>query len=236
MKYVGSKAKHADEILECILPHRRKNQWFVEPFAGAFNVTVRVSGKRIASDINKYVVALFYAARRGWVPPKSVSESMYKSVTANPDDYPPYLAGFVGFGCSFGGRWKGGYARGVQNDGTPRDYVMESHKAVLKKVPLLHGVKLLCRDYRCLRIPDRSIIYCDPPYSGTTRYAQKYFDHDYFWEWVRRKARDGHRVYVSEYSAPDDFHCVWSKKTVSSLDRDTGSKENIERLYVHETM
>ena len=34
----------------------------------------------------------------------------------------------------------------------------------------------------------KSIIYCDPPYRSTKSYESD-FDHDKFWDWVRKKVR-----------------------------------------------
>lgn len=65
-------------------------------------------------------------------------------------------------------------------------------------------------DYRQLDIPDGAVIYCDPPYYGTGGYGMD-FDHTAFWEWCRQMSAKGHDVYVSEYSAPDDFECVDAK-------------------------
>ena len=53
------------------------------------------------------------------------------------------------------------------------------------------------------------MIYCDPPYQDTKKYESD-FDHDKFWNWVRKMSKKGHYVYVSEYSAPSDFECIWS--------------------------
>ena len=41
----------------------------------------------------------------------------------------------------------------------------------------------------------------------------------------------GHQVFVSEYSMPEDFKCVWQKEIVSSLTQDTGSKKAVEKLF-----
>jgi DNA adenine methylase len=41
-------------------------------------------------------------------------------------------------------------------------------------------------------------------------------------------------VYVSEYSAPDDFDCVWQCGTTSSLSANGvfgGSKRSVEKLF-----
>ena len=78
------------------------------------------------------------------------------------------------------------------------------------------------------------IIYCDPPYQGTTKYkGVDDFDHDAFWNWCREQANNGHKVFVSEYNAPDDFKCVWQKEIVSSLTKDSGSKKGMEKLFIY---
>lgn len=50
MRYMGSKARIAKEILPLILADRKEGQYFVEPFCGGCNVTDKVSGNRIAND------------------------------------------------------------------------------------------------------------------------------------------------------------------------------------------
>ena len=77
---------------------------------------------------------------------------------------------------------------------------------------------------------ENDIIYCDPPYEGTTKYKDD-FNHVVFWQWCRDMASKGHIIFVSEYNAPNDFECVWQKEIVSSLTQDTGSKKAVEKLF-----
>jgi DNA adenine methylase len=100
----------------------------------------------------------------------------------------------------------------------------------VKQSPLLQGVLLVNESYLNLELPSHSLIYCDPPYEGTTRYKDV-FNHVEFWQWCRDKVSEGHVIFVSEYNAPSDFECVWSKEIVSSLTQDTGSKKAIEKLF-----
>lgn len=46
-----------------------------------------------------------------------------------------------------------------------------------------------------------------------------------------RLGSDNDKVFISEYNAPDDFECVWSKEIVSSLTKNTGGKTGIEKLF-----
>jgi site-specific DNA-adenine methylase len=68
----------------------------------------------------------------------------------------------------------------------------------LKKAPLIAGVEFSCLDYREVKIPDQTLIYCDIPYQGTTQYGVR-FDHNAFWQWADRISRS-HPVIVSEYA------------------------------------
>ena len=82
-------------------------------------------------------------------------------------------------------------------------------------------------------LPPNSIVYCDPPYEGTTKYAND-FDHNLFWNWVRNISKQGHTVFVSEYNAPADFECVWQKEAKSSLSANGkigGNKVSVEKLF-----
>lgn len=45
---------------------------------------------------------------------------------------------------------------------------------------------------------------------GTTGYSDG-INHDEFWQWCRERVYDGHKVYISEYQAPDDFITIWEK-------------------------
>lgn len=85
-------------------------------------------------------------------------------------------------------------------------------------------------DYAAFPIPDNSIIYCDPPYQGTTKY-NKGFDYRRFWYWCNKMVKLGHKVFVSEYNAPPDWKCIWSKEVNNSLTKDTGSKKGTEKLF-----
>jgi DNA adenine methylase len=235
MKYVGSKNRHAKELLSIILKNRTKDQWYVEPFCGGFNLIDKVDGNRIANDKHFYLIELFKAIQKGWQPPDNISFEEYDDIRKNKENYSSCLVGFVGFGCSFSGKFFGGYARGNQSNGNPRNYCLESKRNILKQHNGLQGINIFNLDYWSLEIPNNSIIYCDPPYQDTTKYTiGKSFDYDDFWKWCEQKTREGHKVFVSEYNAPEGWKCIWKKEVHNSLDLDTGSKNGIEKLFVYE--
>lgn len=228
MKYMGSKNRIAKHILPIMLKDRKDGQFWVEPFVGGANMIDKVDGNRIGADFNKYNICLFKGLQEGFTPPDIVTEEDYKIARLNRLVTP--LISFIGYGCSYSGKWFGGFARGNTPKGTPRNYCLESKKNIMKQFDNLTGVSFIHSSYQDLDIPDCSIIYCDPPYENTTSYKDK-FNHKDFWEWCRIMSNKGHTVFISEYNAPEDFESVWEKEIVSSLTRDTGSKKATEKLF-----
>lgn len=227
MKYMGSKARHAKEILPIILADRQPDQWYVEPFVGGANVIDKVRGNRIGSDVNAELILLLKAMSKYeyWIPPYKITEEEYKSAKSKEISV---LRSYIGFGLSYGGKWFGGYRRDSIGK---RDYSFESYKNYMIQAPKLFGVNFRHCSYDALDIPPNSIIYCDPPYAGTTKYASGAFDHNAFWAWCERMSDAGHQVFVSEYVAPDEWECVWEKRVNNTLTKNTGSKQGVERLF-----
>ena len=234
MKYMGSKRRIAKDILPIILKDRKPEQWYVEPFAGGMNSICEVDGNRIANDYHYYLIEMWKAIEGGWVP-RLYTKEEYKDVQINKDRYPPEVVGWVGFNCSYSGKYFGGYAGQTKTKiGTVRDYQVEAISNVLKQKEKLSGVVFRNQSYIDLDVPNNSIIYCDPPYQGTTKYKTGDFDHDIFWEWCRIMKKMGHTIFISEYNAPEDFKCVWQKELKSSLSANGkigGNKNSIEKLF-----
>lgn len=231
MKYMGSKARFAKDLLPIILKDRKPNQTYFEPFAGGMNMIDKVDGIRIANDQHQELMAMWEELiNQNWDPPHFVSEEDYKHIKYNQDQYPKHLVGYVGFN-SFGGKWFAGYRRDKEGK---RDYWGEHYRNITKQVPNLEGIVLSCKSYLQLEIPKQSIIYCDPPYATTTQYRDS-FNHEEFWDWCRQQSKAGHQVFISEYNAPDDFKCIWekgSKTTFSWHVEHLSTKESVERLFV----
>ena len=232
---MGSKARIAKQILALILRDRQKDQWYVEPFAGGMNSISETSGKRLAADCNSFLIAMWQELCNGWKPPL-ITKNEYLFIKNNRQKFDPCLVGWAGFNCSYSGKWFGGYAgQVVTKGGSIRDYQAEAVKNVTKQIPKLKDVIFQCSPYWQLQIPAQSVVYCDPPYANTTAYdGSGHFDHEQFWQWARNLASVGHSVWVSEYTAPQDFRCVWESPVKSSLSangRHGGSKESVERLF-----
>lgn len=108
MQYFGGKARIAKKVAEFINGQLQDGQAYYEPFCGACNVTQHIDKDRgvYASDSNKYLIAFWQAVQAGWEPPAVVSEEEYRRVKANKDE-DLALTAFVGFGCSFAGKFFG---------------------------------------------------------------------------------------------------------------------------------
>lgn len=233
MKYMGSKARFANELLAIMLD-KCNTDIYCEPFAGGMNIICKAPRemRRYANDSNKYLIAMWLAINQGWKPPEEVSRELYnecKSLINHPD----YLIGYVGFNCSYSGKWFSGYAGLTKTAiGTERNYIKEAYKHIMRQKEEMIGVYFCNASYDKVLIPNDAIIYCDPPYANTTGYADK-FDSNKFWEWVRIKSKTN-KVYVSEYKAPDDFKVIWEKEAKSSLSANGkvgANKLSVERLF-----
>lgn len=247
VKYMGSKARLAKQILPIILKDRQQGQWYVEPFGGGANSICEVDNPRLYNDFNHFLSIFFKEAVAGvFIPPESIDRDLYnwarKQYQIGGTEHTA-LIGYIGVNGSYGGRWfDGGYA-GVTTtkQGKERNYPLEAYNNVMEQLPKLEGCVFKYGDYKELSIPENSIIYCDPPYRGTKEYksAKKSgFDSDEFWGWCRERSKDGHQVYISEYTAPDDFVCLWEKEVSSSLRSNgviSGDKKSVEKLFTYIT-
>jgi DNA adenine methylase len=226
MKYIGSKRRIVKDILPVILKERTSlQQWYVEPFVGGGNVIQHVMGNRMGSDSNPYVIQALLAIRDHIDDlPKNnreFTEEDYKQLRYS-DAYP--YKGYIGFTCSYSSKWLGGWRR----DSKGSDYVREAYNSARKQHRLLQGCILYCCSYDALVLPPNCIIYCDPPYQNVLQYKNAaVFDRHRFFAWCRSMKAQGHTIFVSEYTAPEDFTCVYEKRTTVMHTQ----KYATERLY-----
>lgn len=243
MIYMGSKSRIAKHILPIILKNRKDGQYYVEPFCGGCNTIDKVDGNRIANDINKYLIAMWkFLVECKMDFPQIISKetySYYRNMFYNRDcsdmTSDDAMIGWVGFMGSYNGRFfDGGYSgHSVKIKNGYRNYIGESIKNTLCQKDKLIGVCFLNKDYRELKLPPCCIIYCDPPYKGVKKYSHS-IDHDEFWGWCRQKVNEGHKVFVSEYFAPNDFVCIWEQELKTAINQ-TITKKAVERLFVHKS-
>ena len=232
---MGSKARVAKEVSSIINGLICKNNvsHYIEPFVGGSNMIEHIQCKnKYGYDSNEYLIEFWKQIQNGWNPFTSVemSKEFYDDVKNNKDKYEKHIVALTGLCATYNAKWFGGYAGIVHTKiNTDRNYYDEAVRNVLKQSEKLKDVKYQCGDYKDIKVFD-AVIYCDPPYEGTTKYKDD-FDHNTYWNWVRKMSKNN-IILCSEYSAPDDFECIWEKGVTTTLDKSSRSKV-VEKLFTY---
>lgn len=234
MKYMGSKRRIARELHNQMAPALKKARRYVEPFAGGMNSIQEIPEDlvRVAGDNHLHLIKMWQALQVGWEPPEHITREQYYEIKSS-ETCDPALKGWVGFNCSYAGKWFDGYAGVTRTQSGVRDYQAEAIRHIQKQLPKLKDVQFVHSEYYDLPLEDKDVIYCDKPYENTRGYKMS-FDHDQFWEWVRQVSQE-HYVFVSEYEAPEDFTEVWARPLSSSISAGTpagGTTHSVEKLFV----
>lgn len=246
MKYMGNKQRIADELLKVMFDMTQPTDTFIDLFCGSCSVIERVnpSFKRIANDKNKFLIEMFKALVNGKIFPSFIPKEDYSTrrdlynlsknghLILTDDDYAEI--GWYGWMGSFNGRFfSGGYSghNVLSKTGKERDYISEQIKNTLKSIPKLKNVTFVSESYENVSIPKGSIVYADIPYKGTKQYeTSKDFDYESFYDWCRAHKND-YQIFISEYSMPDDFKCIWSKEVTNAMNT-LKTYKPIEKLFV----
>ena len=219
---MGGKSRLGKRIVEAIYNHvdgAPVDYVWWEPFVGGGNVIQHVQGHAYGTDADEDLIAALIAIRDN---PESLpkdnteyTEQDYKNRKPSP---------VAPFSYSVGGKKWGGWMRGSHG----RDYVAEAYRSAQKQSPLLEFKQFYTGDYRefdfgCTEM----IIYCDPPYTKTTKYESG-IDHNEFYNWCSEQASRGYQVFVSEYGAPFEQIAEWGHNTTFSKQT---AKKTTERLF-----
>ena len=231
MRYLGGKSRIRKLVASYLESIRKPDQTYFEPFVGGAWVLQEMTGKRIASDGNFALIEMYKALQNGWIPPESITKEQYAEYKAKQDPRDPMTA-FVGIGCSFAGKWFGGFIGNGEKGDKAKCSVRASCNSLKTQLPRILETAFIHGTFDTHTIGDGWLIYCDPPYQGTTAYgAFSGFDHAKFWAAMRSWSKHS-TVIVSEYSAPSDFECVLEiKKTNSMYHADGKQKKEIEKLF-----
>ncbi len=183
----------------------------------------------VLSDIQPDVIMMYQAYQQGWRPPIAVTEEEYAIFHHAP---PSPIRAFIGHGCSFGAKFFGGYAREGRRG--QANYAAESARLLNKKMAHLGKALFIARPYTRMNYIPGSIIYCDPPYIGTTEYSgQANFNSKAFWDWARKYSEES-VVLISETQAPSDFEAIWEMEYTPGIRSHSGGKR-IEKLFKRKT-
>lgn len=232
IKYVGSKSRIAKDIVPIIQKYIDDNNitTYIEPFAGGCNVIDKIKCEnKQANDSNEYLIAFWQALQQGWNPLDiHMTKELYDNIKSNKSGFLKQEVALAGLCATYNAKWFGGYAGIVHTKiGTERNYYDEAVRNVLKQVPMLKDVRFTYGDYLNIK-PYNAVVYCDPPYQGTTKYKDE-LNYDTYWNWVKEISKNN-IVLCSEYNAPLDFECIWSKELTTTLDNASRSKA-VEKLF-----
>lgn len=209
-----------------------ERELYVEPFVGggySFAQNAPLFRTSVAADAMPDVAELWRAVAAGWVPPSTLTEEEYRALR---HAEPSALRAFAGFGCSFSGKWFGGYARNAVG----RNYAGAAARGIEAKRPAFAGAAAIFHcDYADLtpHMGPGTIAYCDPPYAGTTGYAgAAAWDAARWWDTARAWRERGALVLVSEYAAPGDWRPVaWEQRRRSMRGSDGGLPVELELVF-----
>jgi len=210
MQYQGGKSRIARQLAEKIRELHPTETEIWEPFCGGGAMTLALAkvGFRVhASDNHEDLILMWQALMRGETEPfADVTEAEYALLRLAA---PSARRGFVGFGASFGGAWWGGFARRKFSGGKPAK--IQPHGEAANFCHRLYGLNVDFTLANYATVPDDALVYADPPYKGTKVYkGAPSFDHDAFWQWVRRRQGP---TFISELTCPhDDIAIVWRKQ------------------------
>jgi DNA adenine methylase len=229
MQYLGGKSRIAKPVSE-IINKVSFDRNFVSLFCGSCAIESKIiSVSKTLNDSHEYLISMFQAIQLGWKIPDDITKEQYDNIKNHKDENKA-LSGFAGFACSFGGKWFGGYAHLKNYE--YKNYALYSKNSLLRKMKGLQDAQFTCLDYRQVYIPNGSVVYCDPPYEGTTKYSNSNdFNHNQFWDYMRLIGKNN-TIFISEYNAPKDFISIWEKKQVVKFDVNKNNIfSNLDRLY-----
>lgn len=224
MRYLGGKDRIKKPI-SIYLESVRKNKPFADLTVGGCSIISQMSGDKKGFDVHPALISLYKkCAQEGteWIP-SIVTEEEYANAKQLPDSDP--LKAFILFGCSFGGKYNGGFARARA---VVRNYALNGKNSLEAKFKNLRGVSFECKSLFDCDLTDH-LIYVDPPYAGTTKFKVE-FDYDLFWKKMRELSREN-IVIVSEYKAPEDFIEVFQIERRLEMGFNSGKEIRIEKLF-----
>ena len=236
MAYQGGKQKLGKEIHDVILFLENELEWtnkdgtrypYFEPFVGfcgVFKHFCRDNDRSLhACDISKDIIDMWRALQNGWKPSGKCAYATWNRLKTAEPSPSRTLYGHV---CSFGGQFFTHFLNDPKY--AQRGSLNVKNTALDLANVLFHDAS----SYDAFE-PKNMTIYCDPPYRNNKVINQhfKHFDHDRFWETMRRWSKHN-LVLVSEYTAPDDFACIWEKQR-KNFATDKQGVLSTERIFVH---
>ena len=221
MQYFGGKQRIARKLVPFLNEQIGAGQHFYDLFCGSGNIVsqIRCDAVKHANDIRDFMISLLSTDIETLKSlPDFVTEEDYRRAREEVPTSDP-LHAFILVGCSFAGKYKGGYARAKN-----RSYAASAKKSLLKKAKGLSDIKWSCKSYNQVEIKPDSVVYCDIPYHNVVGYGTN-FNHDNFYRWV---SQQNSTVFISEYEGsynPLNLPTVWSQESKQDIRSKGGKRE-----------
>lgn len=235
MRYLGGKYRVAPKFRAAILKRVPNSKTVWDAFCGGLGFAEAFSDfKLTCSDVNPHLICLYKAWASGWRPDTSaITRDLWNRYRAEQPEEP--MTAFLGIGCSFGGKWFGGYAGPLdKSNGAMRVYWDETRRALDRFFTKCAGIpRFQVRNFlEDPTYPVCDITYLDPPYAATTGYDYvSGFDHDLFWHRAGRMVEAGRAVFVSEQVAPPSWEVIWENTRRQTTSRKRSDGHVVERLF-----
>lgn len=243
MVYQGSKEKLSGDIVPILQRIIKENDihTYIEPFCGSAAIIDKIRcDKRIASDINPYLIEVLRYAQKDpslSILPQECSKEHYAEVRECFkhdcfDQYSMAYVGCIGYCASYGGRFfDGGYGKDPSGK---RNIFAERVKNLKEQALHLRGIEFYCYDYKEYKPEnfENCLFYVDFPYAGTKQYGKfPISNYNELYDWLRELGKRNH-VIISEYAMPEDFKEIWRKerKVCQRSDR-IKADSAIEKLF-----
>lgn len=236
MQYMGGKAMIARRVVAAILQDTDARDVWYEPFVGGGNVMEHAAphfARCAGTDVHPDLIMMWRHVTAGGQVPEFVTREEYAALR---HAEPSWLRGYVGFGASFGGKWFGGYGVVKVDRKHPNaEIIRSSHLVISRQAAVFRAndVKFSCGPFGRFVPPPGAVVYCDPPYAGTTAYSSTgSFDYRAFYDTLVRWS-ETRSVYVSEYGIPEDVpsEVIWEREKRNVLEKGDNRRVAVERLF-----
>ena len=105
----------------------------------------------------------------------------------------------------------------------------------LESLESLENLEIYQGCYNEVELPNSNdcVIYLDPPYKDTASYLSGSFNHNEFYDWCIEKAKQGYKIFISEYDMPSDrFKSIFNVDKIQQLSGTGAGKIKQEHLFV----
>ena len=234
MAYLGGKSKGYQHIINILNSKCFDNFDYLEPFIGYAHILRRVKHKRsyIAGDSNLFLYTLLDYIQNSNNDYPNITKEEYYLLKNDNSSRNLLRKSFAAFTYSYNGKEFAGYTGKLHGRNYPKErkryYDQLRNNDTFMNTDIRHVV------YDKFK-PKNKLIYCDPPYESTTSYKTGYFDHEKFWDIMRKWSKNNY-VFVSEYKAPNDFILISSTRKRGSLSGKGSKDTRIEKLFAHESI